>query len=154
MVPGGRGEPLRGLRCLPWCSWTRCRRARRGRGVSFGSFLMSLSSGGDYGRCHLVAPSVTDQGPQDVDASACKSEHGLDVPFALGALAVIERTGVGVEPDADQRGGVEDALESSVVLAGAVEVAADLARVPWCGGHARESREGVRGGEAVKAATD
>lgn len=35
-----------------------------------------------------VAPSVTDQGPQNVDPAAGEREHGLDVSFSFGALAV------------------------------------------------------------------
>lgn len=36
--------------------------------------------------CGGVAPSVTDQGPQDVDASAGEGEHGLDVLLPFGAF--------------------------------------------------------------------
>ena len=38
----------------------------------------------------MVAPSVPDQRPYDVDASAGESEDGLDMPFPLGSFAVVE----------------------------------------------------------------
>lgn len=70
----------------------------------------------------MITPSVTDQGPQDVDAPAGEGEHCLDVLLALGAFAVVELPRVRVVADADQCGGVEDALESSVVGDRPVEV--------------------------------
>src|SRR5205085_313742 len=51
-------------------------------------FPMLVSSRSGDGRCDLVAPSVTDESPQDVDAAACKRDDGLGVPFAFRSLAV------------------------------------------------------------------
>lgn len=48
-------------------------------------FLMLSSSGRSHRRCHFVAPSVADQGPDDVDTSAGEGEHGLDVPLPFRA---------------------------------------------------------------------
>src|SRR5439155_10963979 len=77
-----------------------------------------------------------------------------DVLLPLGAFAVVELLRVRVAANADERGRVEDALESSVVGDRPVEVAADLARVARCGGDAGEGRQGVRGVELVQAAAD
>lgn len=106
---------------------------------------MLLSSGCRDRGCDFVAPSVTDQGPDDVDASVGEGAHGLDVLLSLGAFAVVELPRVRVVADADECGGVEDALESSVVGGRPVEVAAYLARVAGCGGDSGEGRESVRG---------
>lgn len=72
------------------------------------------------------------------------------MPRALGALAGVERTEVGIAADADQRGGVEDALQAPVIALRTVQVAADPARVPgnWC--HAGKGRQAVRRGEGVQ----
>ncbi len=51
---------------------------------------MELPSGQRGGLFGVVAPSVTEEGPQDVDSSACEGHDGLAVSFALGALAVVE----------------------------------------------------------------
>ncbi|MFF2411478.1 hypothetical protein [Streptomyces sp. NPDC058092] len=42
-----------------------------------------MSSCSGYWWCGGVAPSVTDQSPQDVDPAAGEGEHGLDVLVAL-----------------------------------------------------------------------
>jgi hypothetical protein len=47
---------------------------------------MLTSSPSSHRWCDLVAPAVTDQGPQHVDAASGEREHGLDVTLALGSL--------------------------------------------------------------------
>lgn len=39
--------------------------------------------------CRLVARSVADYCPQNIGSSACERQHGLLVPFPLGALAFV-----------------------------------------------------------------
>lgn len=114
--------------------------------------MLKSSRSSDRG-FYVVAPSVTDQGPQDVDASAGESQHGLGMA-ALRAFAVVELPRVEVGRDAHRCRGVEDPLQAPVIALRAVEVAADLARVAWRGGHSREGGEVVRAGERVQAAAD
>lgn len=111
---------------------------------------MLMSSRGCGWGCDLVAPSVTDQGPQDVDAAAGEREESLDVAFALGALAIVKFSRVGVALNADQRGDVEDALQATVVSRRSVVVAADLAGVAWAGATPHEGREPVGRGKASR----
>jgi hypothetical protein len=69
----------------------------------------------------VVTLSVTDHGEQDVDTSPSQGEHSLLVLFLLGPLAFAEVSGLRAAADADLRGGVEDALEPSVIAAGPVK---------------------------------
>src|SRR5204862_3746156 len=109
--------------------------------------LIGLSSSKGEGRCVLVGAIVAEQCPQDVDASAGEGEDGLDVALAFGAFAVIEASGVRAGLDAEQGGGVEDALQGSAVALGPVQVAADAAGVAGNGCDAGEAGELVCGGE-------
>ncbi len=61
---------------------------------------MLLSNGFRDRECGLGAPSVADQGPQDVDTSAGEGKYGLDVLLPLGAFAVVELPRVRVVADA------------------------------------------------------
>src|SRR2546423_1088797 len=114
---------------------------------------MRLSNRSSDGDCWVVAPSVTDEGPQDVHASPGQGEDGLGVPLALGALALVEAAGGVAGTDADERGGVEDALQSAVVAAGPVQVAADPAGVAGHGGDSGEAGQPIRGAEAAEVAS-
>ncbi|CAM5615784.1 hypothetical protein SAURM35S_03875 [Streptomyces aurantiogriseus] len=77
--------------------------------------MQNLTGGPGWG--DLVESAVVDQGPQDVDSAAGEGDHGLGMAFALGALAVVKRPGVGGVAHARQGGHVEDALEPPVVVA-------------------------------------
>src|SRR3954469_19853802 len=99
---------------------------------------MELSSGQRDRRYGVVAPSVTQEGPKNVDSAAGERHDGLAVSFAFGTLAVVEAAGFVTAADADQRGGVEDALEASAVAGGAVQVAAHL---PGVTGHRGDAGE-------------
>ena len=90
---------------------------------------MMVSSRSGDGKVALVALSVTDEGPQDVHASAGQGEDGLGVPLAFGAFAFVEAARLVAVADADQRGGVEDALQPAVIAPGAVQVATDVAGI-------------------------
>ncbi len=71
------------------------------------------------------------------------------MPFAFGALAFVEAPGGVTVADADQRGGVEDALEAAVVAPWSVQVAADAARVPGRRGDAGHACQAVGGAIAA-----
>lgn len=73
---------------------------------------MSLSSRFGDGKFMLKAPSVTNQGPQNVHPSPGQREDCLGVPFAFSALAFVEATGRIATADTDQRGGIKDSLEA------------------------------------------
>jgi hypothetical protein len=75
---------------------------------------------------------VAEHGPEHVDPAAGEGEDGLAVPFALGSFALVVGAGGGTALDADERGGVEDALELTVVPARAVQVQG-LGKIAWCG---------------------
>lgn len=93
--------------------------------------------------------SSRSQGPEDVDASAGEGEYCLGVAFTLGSFAVVEASGLWAGLDADQGGGVEDALQWSAVALWAVQVSADAAGVAGDGCDAGEAGELVRGAEPV-----
>ena len=72
------------------------------------------------------------------------------MPFACGTFSVVEGPGFGTAADADQRGGVEDALELPVVALGSVEVAADTTGVPRGGGQTCVAGQAIGGGERCR----
>ena len=82
---------------------------------------------------------------QHVDTLACEGHDGLAVSFAFRSLAVVVAAGLVTAADADQHGGVEDALEASAVAGGPVQVAADLSGVACDGGDADEPVGAVEG---------
>ena len=87
---------------------------------------MVLSSGnGEWLFGFDVGGVVAEYGPDDVDASACKSEERLFVCFAFGAFAVIERSGCRAGFQARERSQVAGSQQSAVEAPGAVQVAAD-----------------------------
>jgi hypothetical protein len=90
---------------------------------------------------------ISQQSPEDVDAAASQREDRLIVPFAFGSFPVVEGSGFRTASDADQRGGVEDALELPVVALGSVEVAADATGVPRCWGQTCVAGQAIGGGE-------
>src|SRR5215475_8823073 len=104
------------------------------------------------GRRGGVGPVVAQECPQHVDAAAGQGQDGLGVFFPFGAFAVVEGAGVGRAADADQRGGVEDAVEHAVVAARPVQVAGAAAGVAGGGGQAGVAGEVVGGGEGVHVA--
>ena len=65
---------------------------------------MKLSSRASDGRYGLVAPSVTQQCPQNVDSATREREDRLGVPFALRTLPVVKPARFVAASDADQRG--------------------------------------------------
>lgn len=90
------------------------------------------SSGG--GRwCWGEESSVPEQGPEHVDASAGKSDDGLDVLAALGSLLHVVIAVGAFTDDAGLGGEIEDAAETSAVALGAVKVAGAASRVAWNG---------------------
>ena len=98
--------------------------------------------------CGPVDGVVAQHRPQDVEASAGQGDDGLGVGFAFGSLAVVVRPGGGVGADGDVGGQVAGAQQSSVVAAGAFEVAADapgVSRYRGQSGHAGEAVDAVEG---------
>lgn len=91
------------------------------------------------GRYGVVASSVPQECPQSVDPAPGERHDSLAMAFVFGSLAVVEAAGLVAAADADQRGGVEEALETSAVARGAVQVAADLPGASWSGGDADEA---------------
>lgn len=117
-------------------------RRRHPRGVAR-HLLMTLSSRACGREVVLEAPSVTYQGPQDVHSSAGQRKNCLGVPLAFGTLALVVATGRVAVADADERGGVEDALQPAVITPGPVQVAADVAGVAGHRGDTREAGQAV-----------
>lgn len=77
----------------------------------------------------MVGAVIPQQCPEDVDASAGESQHGLRVMFTFGAFAVVELSGLRAGLDAEQCGCVEDPLQRPTVAGGPVQVSADAAGV-------------------------
>nr|AAF08612.1 unknown [Mycobacterium avium] len=122
---------------------------------------MTLSSRRSSG-CGLVDSVVAQHGPQDVEAPAGQGEDGLGVGFAFGSFAVVVGPGCGVGTDGDLGGQVTGSQQSSVVAAGAFEIAADAPGIPRYRGQpdtpARRSTESKAlmcgGGEELGAEYD
>lgn len=113
-------------------------------------FPMLLSSRVGDGRCDLVAPEVTDQRPDDIHPPSGEGYDSLDVTLPLGAFPVVERPGVGIELDADERGGIEDPLEATMVGTWPVQVATDLPRITWCGSDPGGGGQPIRGRKSLQ----
>ena len=117
---------------------------------------MTLSSRRDCS-CGPVGGVVAQHGPQDVEASAGQGEDGLGVGFAFGSLAVVVGPGGGVGADGDLGGQVAGSQQSSVVAAGAFEVAADAPGIAgyWGkSGDAREAVDAVEGGHVTAGGSE
>jgi hypothetical protein len=109
------------------------------------SFSTQSPTGVPWG--DLAESAVADQGPQDVDSAASEGDHGLGMAFALGALAVVKRPGVGVVTHAHQGGHVEDALKTPVTVARPVQFAVPLPGIVRCRSLTGEGRGPVRAAE-------
>lgn len=97
----------------------------------------------------MVALSVTDHRPQDVEASAGEGEQGLLVAFPLVSLALVVRLGGGACRSADHRREVHAPQQAAVVSLGSAQVAADAAGVPGPGGQAGEAGQAIGAAEGV-----
>jgi transposase len=116
------------------------------------NLLMTLSSRSSGGDCRVIASSVTDQRPQDVHPSTSQSEDGLGMPLTFGAFAFIEVPRGAAGTDADERGRVEDALQSAVITARAMQIAADSAGVTRDGRNPGEAGQSIRSAVAAEVA--
>lgn len=93
----------------------------------------------------VIRRSVSEHGPDDVDAAACEGDEGLLVGLPFGALALVERAGHGACAGGDERGLEAGVQQSAVVSAWSVVVAGDLPGVTWDGCEAGEAGEPVGG---------
>ena len=90
-------------------------------------------------------------GVQDVDASAGQSDEGLVMPFSFGAFAVVEGAAGRVSLQGAERGLVEDPFEGFVAAGSAAQVV-HFAGLLEYGGQTCGGGELVAGGEPVDAA--
>ena len=86
---------------------------------------------------------VAEHGPDDIDSSSGERDYGLFVVLAFAAFAVVERVRDRVAARGGLRSEVAGAEQSAVVPSGSVVVAADSARVSWCGCEAGDAGEPV-----------
>src|SRR5919107_109986 len=100
----------------------------------------------------FVATLVAEHGPEHVDPAAGEGEDGLTVPFALGSFALVVAAGGGTALDADERGGVEHALQLTVVPARAVQVADPVAGVARSRGQTGVAGEVIGRGKGLQIA--
>jgi hypothetical protein len=80
----------------------------------------------------LVRAAAVQNRPQDVNAAASESDHGLVVAFSFLTLALIEQPAVGGLKRAE-RGLVKDAFECAIT-SGCATLEAHLARLSQYGG--------------------
>lgn len=113
---------------------------------------MTLSSRCCGGRYGLAAPSVRQEWPQDVDASACEREHCLGMALTFRSLPVVEPTGLRAAADTDECGRTKDALQPTVVALGPVEVAPGPAGATWTRRRVGEPRQTVGRGADCRVA--